>query len=88
MIDFIVLLIIVTSICFVTIYLISRYLFGIVLWRKCKKCGSRNTTTSKGWVLSCAFENDGFQFTEDMFCSACSTNSPPLEKDSPGVPGC
>jgi hypothetical protein len=45
---------------------------GITLFRECRHCESRNTRTERGWILTSAPGNDGWQFVEDTDCYSCS----------------
>lgn len=44
---------------------------GVVLWRKCLKCASRITRTTKGWILTGGQPDNGFLFVQDTECDCC-----------------
>lgn len=50
------------------------HLMGIHFFRKCPKCQSRWTRSSRGWMLTLD-PGDGWQFVEDTDCSCCGKSS-------------
>lgn len=50
---------------------VGVHFFGTDLWKKCTKCGSRRTRTTKGWTLTTAMADNGFIFERDTECDCC-----------------
>ncbi len=50
---------------------VGAHFLGTDLWKKCSKCGSRQTRTTKHFILTTAETNNGFTFIQDTECDCC-----------------